>query len=144
MSKRRNVLLALKAGITECLPLAKVRGFDGDTSRPERISAHGDVVGHPGTPGDPEMDLSPLRYHYDHVVTLEVAPPPGGDQSEQLDAMLVAIGDWVETDRTLGGLCSWLEARAADEDDVTPSGAASQRWAVVDLVASYTTTNPLN
>jgi hypothetical protein len=27
---------------------------------------------------------------------------------------------------------------------VTPSGAASQHWAVVDLVASYTTTNPLN
>ncbi|WP_010184776.1 hypothetical protein [Sphingomonas sp. PAMC 26605] len=141
MSKRRDVIMAVKALATAALPNAKIRGFDGDTARPTNVTGGGVVIGHPGDPGEPAVDLSPLTYNYDHPITLEFAPG-GSDQAGGLDAMMGVFGAAIEADRTLGGLCSWIEAQAPDEDD-TPSGTGSQRWAMLDVIASYSTPNPL-
>ena len=143
ISKRRQVALALAAGIAAAVPGARVRGFDGSGERPERISAGGDIIGFDGPPGTPQIDLSPPAYNYDHVFSLDVAPPPKGDQGAALDAMLIAIGTWVDGNRTLGGLCTWLDARAAETDETVVPGADAQQWATVDIIASYTTSNPL-
>ncbi|WP_242095422.1 hypothetical protein [Sphingomonas sp. CROZ-RG-20F-R02-07] len=137
------MILALKALVAVALPDAKVRGFDVDSARPASIPAGGVVIGHPGAAGDPQIDLSPACYTYNHPITLEISPSVDADQAAALDVMLGDLGRAIVADRTLGGLCIWLEAQAPDEDD-TPSGEGSQRWATFDIVASYSTTDPLN
>lgn len=142
MTKQRAVTLALKALIAAALPSAKVTGFDGDTTKPTRRDPGGNVIGHPGEPGDPEVDLSPLNYHYAHRFYLEVAEPEGA-APETLDEMLTAIGTAVRADRHLGGLCSWLEAVAPDRNDRSTEMIASTDWALVPIDAHYSTEDPL-
>ncbi|MCV0428716.1 MAG: hypothetical protein K5905_24945 [Roseibium sp.] len=48
-----------------------------------RVPAEGLLILRDGEPGEPEVTLSPLRYHYQH-----------------------------RADRTLGGLCDWVEEEA--------------------------------
>lgn len=142
MTKQRAVLLALRDLIAAALPDANIRGFDGDASKPTRIGEGGTVIGHPGDPGEPEIDLSPLSYNYEHEIMLEVAGPDG-KPGEALDNMLVAIGVAVRANRTLGGLCIFLEAQAPDRNDRTVAGAATSNWAIVTIVAHYSTPDPL-
>ena len=55
MSKRRNVLAALKALVELALPYARVQGFEADEDpvKPDRADPGGDVLGYPGSPGEP-------------------------------------------------------------------------------------------
>ena len=138
MSKDDEVLLALKALVAAALPNAEIAGFDGDPSKPERPAPGGLVIGHPGEPGEPEVDLGPLTYHYSHLFYLELVPPTGG-----LTAMKAAIGAAIVADRTLGGLCTWIEAEAADRNDRSLAQVASLRSAVVPIRAEYSTSDPL-
>jgi hypothetical protein len=142
MRKERAVLRALRDLAAMALPQADVRGFEGDTTKPKRLGEHGTVIGHPGEPGEPEVDLGPLTYHYEHEFRLEVAGPDG-KAGEALDAMLSALGEAIRADRTLGGLCTWLEAAAPDRNDRTVGGAVTSNWAVVSVTAHYSTTDPL-
>jgi len=142
MTKQRDVGLALKALVQAALPLAAVKGFDGDTSKPALIGPNGTVIGHPGEPGDPEVDLSPPTYNYRHRFYLEVAAD-NGDPGAPLDAMLVAIGAAIRADRTLGGLCMYLEAVAPDRNDRTTDQVATTNWAVLPIDAHYSTEDPL-
>lgn len=142
MTKQLQILLAIKALIAAALPLAEVRGFDGDASKPGRIGDNGTVIGHPGDPGDPEIDLSPLTYHYQHRLYLELAAPEGAG-GVTLDAMLEAIGAAVAADKFLGGLCEYFSAEAPDRNDRTTPTVATSNWATVPLVAEYSTENPL-
>jgi hypothetical protein len=142
MTKQLDVILAVKALVAAALPAADLRGFDKDTSKPTRIGPGGVVIGHPGEPGDPEIDLCPPRYNYEHRLFLEVAAPDGAG-GETLDGMLRAIGDGINADRTLGGLCNYLSAQAADRNDRTTDLLATTNWAVVPIVAQYETSDPL-
>lgn len=144
MSKRRDVQLAVKALIVRALPYARVRGFDDDPVKPSHPDPGGDVLGYPGSPGEPQVDLSPLTYNYEHEMVLEVSPPPGDGGDELLDAMLSAIGVEIQADRTLGGLADWIEAAMPDTNDRNTDGAAGTRWARVALTVSYATEDPLN
>ncbi|MBM3928822.1 MAG: hypothetical protein FJ335_10240 [Sphingomonadales bacterium] len=143
MSTRRRVAQALAAGMAAAVPGARIRGFDGDAERPERVSTGGEIIGFDGSPGTPQIDLSPPAYNYDHVFSVELAAGPGDAQAAALDAMLLAIGVWIDANRTLGGLCSYLDVRAAETDETVIPGASPQQWATVDIIASYTTSNPL-
>lgn len=141
MTVQRDVLLAIKAMIVAALPAATVVGFDGDASAPEVIPSGGLVIGHGGDPGEPEIDLSPITYHYEHQVAVEVAAS-GGAAGLELDVMLAAIGARLAQDRTLGGLCSYLEARAPQRDDETTDDVTIN-WADVTIVAHYSVSDPL-
>lgn len=144
MSRQRDVRLALKALVTSALPAARVTGFDVDAVRPARASAGGDVMGFPGDPEETGVDLSPLTYFYDHRFPIEIgAPAGGGDADEAIDAMMQSIGAAVQADRTLGGLCEWLDVSAAEVNDRAVEGAEALRWGQFDIIASYSTTNPL-
>ena len=61
-----------------------------------------------------------------------------------LDEMLGVIGAAVSGDRTLGGLCDFVEAQAPATDDVETAGARAGRWADASIVAVYGTPDPLN
>lgn len=142
MTRQFEVILALKALVAAALPAADVRGFDGDTTAPATIPDGGCVIGLPGDSGQPEVDLSPLSYNYGHQLMLEVAAPKG-EGGAALDAMLIPIGTAIEADRTLGGLCEFLEAEAPDRNDRTIAAGTVINWATVAIVASYATSNPL-
>ncbi|HVM38294.1 MAG TPA: hypothetical protein VM265_07905 [Sphingomicrobium sp.] len=142
MTKQLQILLALKALVALALPGAKIRGFDKDASKPEKIGAHGCVIGHPGDPGQPEVDLSPLAYNYRHEMFLEVAAPDGAG-GEDLDALFAPIDAAIAADRTLGGLAHWIEAGTPDRNDRTTDSVATTNWAVVPIIAEYSCSSPL-
>ncbi|MFN3943896.1 MAG: hypothetical protein ACK4K7_03055 [Allosphingosinicella sp.] len=141
-TKQMQVVLALKALVETALPTAHVRGFDRDTSKPRKNDAGGTVIGHPGEPGEPEVDLSPLTFHYSHRMYLELIDPKG-EGGPALDAMIKRLGEAIAGDRTLGGLVDWLQGESPDRNDRTVEGLATGNWAVVPVVANYSTEDPL-
>lgn len=141
-SRREEVLKAVRALIATALPAAKV---ERNAAKPERIPSGGLVIVRDGDPGDPEVTLSPLTYIYTHRIPVEIAvvAAPPSSREQVLDATLVVIGAAVEADRTLGGLCDFLEPEAPSTDDLEATGTVAGRWADAVIVATYATSNPL-
>jgi hypothetical protein len=52
-------------------------------------------------------------------------------------------GAALAADRTLGGLCDWVEAEAPRPVDLPIDGAASLKAAVIPVVLHYSTADPL-
>lgn len=143
MTKQLQVFLGIKGLAAAALPAATLRGFDGDFDKPARIPGGGLVIGHPGEPGEPDIDLGPLAYNYQHRMFLELAAPEGAGGTT-LDAMLLALGDAIEADRYLGGLCQWLTAESPDRHDRSTEAVATTNWATVPIIAEYSSNTPLS
>ncbi|MDB6183042.1 acyl-CoA transferase [Paracoccus fistulariae] len=109
---------------------------------PERIPDAGLVILRDGTPGTPEVTLSPLRWHWQHRAELEVFLR-GGDLDERFDALTAAIGALLAGDRTLGGICDWIEAEAPEPADLPVEGATTIRAAALGITLHYTTADAL-
>jgi hypothetical protein len=137
-TSRELVLVALHARL---LPLAAL--VLRDEILPERIPAAGLIILRDGQPGEPEVTLSPLRYHYQHRAELEVVVQAPNGRAGTFDTLIAAIGTALEADRTLGGLCDWVEADAPASVDLPIDGAAALKAAVITVVLHYTTTGPL-
>jgi hypothetical protein len=101
---RKTILVALHARLQ---PLAAL--VLRDEVLPERIPAAGLIILRDGQPGEPEVTLSPLRYHYQHRAELEVVVQAPNGRANAFDSLITAIGTALEADRTLGGLCDWVE-----------------------------------
>ena len=114
-----------------------------DEVLPERIPAAGLIILRDGQPGEPEVTLSPLRYHYQHRAELEVVVQAGTGRAGAFDDLIVAIGAVLEADRTLGGLCDWVEPEAPASVDLPVEGAAALKAAVITVVLHYSTAGPL-
>ena len=135
---RESILAALHARLQ---PLAALSLRD--EVLPERIPAAGLIILRDGQPGEPEVTLSPLRYHYQHRAELEVIVQAGSGRASAFDDLIAAIGSALEADRTLGGLCDWVEPEAPASVDFPVEGAAALKAAVITVVLHYTTTGPL-
>ena len=135
---RETVLAALLARLS---PLAALSLRD--EVLPERIPAAGLIIMRDGQPGEPEVTLSPLRYHYQHRAELEVVVQAGSGRASAFDDLITAIGAAIEADPTLGGLCDWVESEAPASVDLPVEGAAALKAAVITVVLHYTTTGPL-
>lgn len=135
---REIVLTALQARL---LPLAAL--VLRDEVLPERIPAAGLIILRDGQPGEPEVTLSTLRYHYQQRAELEVVVQAPNDRATAFDTLIAAIGAALEADRTLGGLCDWVEPEAPASVDLPIEGAAALKAAVITVVLHYTTTDPL-
>jgi hypothetical protein len=135
---RETVLAALHARLQ---PLAALTLRD--EVLPERIPAAGLIILRDGQPGEPEVTLSPMRYHYQHRAELEVVVRAGTDRVGAFDDLLAAIGTALEADRTLGGLCDWVEPEAPGSVDLPVEGATALKAALITVVLHYTTTGPL-
>ena len=114
-----------------------------DAVLPERIPTAGLIILRDGQPGEPEVTLSPLRYHYQHRAELEVVVQAVTGRASAFDTLIAAIGTALEADRTLGGLCDWVEPEAPASVDLPIEGAAALKAAVITVVLHYTTTGPL-
>lgn len=135
---RETILAALHARLQ---PLAALTLRD--EVLPERIPAAGLIILRDGQPGEPEVTLSPLRYHYQHRAELEVVIQAPNGRASEFDSLIASIGAALEADRTLGGLCDWVEPEAPASVDLPIEGAAALKAAVITVVLHYTTTGPL-
>ncbi|MGB3626390.1 MAG: hypothetical protein WA989_11190, partial [Henriciella sp.] len=102
-----------------------------DDVLPERIPAAGLIILRDGQPGEPEVTLSPLRYHYQHRAELEVVVQAPNGRATVFDSLIADIGAALEADRTLGGLCDWVELEAPASVDLPVEGAAALKAAVI-------------
>jgi hypothetical protein len=109
---------------------------------PERIPPDGLLILRDGEPGEPEVTLSPAAYHYQHRAEIE-AVVQGANRDAAFDALCASIGAAISADRTLGGLCDWVEAEAPRPVDLPVEGAASLKAAVIPVILYYTTADPL-
>ena len=87
--------------------------------------------------------MSPLRYQYQHRAELEVVVQAGTGRASASDSLIATIGTALETDRTLGGLCDWIEPEAPVPVDLPIEGAAALKAAVIIVVLHYSTSGPL-
>ncbi|MDO5757305.1 MAG: acyl-CoA transferase [Rhodobacterales bacterium] len=110
---------------------------------PERISPVGLVILRDGNPGEAEVTLSPLRYHWQHRAELEVFVRGASGLELTFDILIAAIGQTIALDRTLGGLCDWIEADAPETVDLAVEGAAAIKAAVLMITLHYTSTDSL-
>ena len=137
-SKRELVLAALHTRLqTLAVPVLR-----GDVL-PERIPATGLIILRDGKPGDPEVTLSPLTYFYEHRAELEVVIQSGSGRDAMFDSLTASIGTALAADRTLGGLCDWIEAEAPEPVDLPIEGAAALKAAVITVVLHYASSDPL-
>jgi hypothetical protein len=140
-SKREQVLGALFAALGTMLPAGAT--LLRNAALPERIPAAGMLILRDGEPGEPAVTLSPLRYHYQHRAEVEAVVQSATDRDATFDALAAGIGAGLATDRTLGGLCDWLEAEAPRPVEIAVDGAATLKAAVVAIVLHYANGDPL-
>jgi hypothetical protein len=65
------------------------------------------------------------------------------DRDATFDTLTASIGSALAADRTLGGLCDWVEAEAPRPVDLPVEGAASLKAAVIPVVLHYSTADQL-
>jgi len=138
---RETILQALLAAL-QTVPAATVlRGV----TLPERIPTGGLLILRDGDPGTPEVTLSPLQYHYEHRAEIEVIvqgkTPAARDVA--FDMLLAELATAITSDRTLGGLCNWVEAEAPEPVDLPVEGAEALKAAIVPVILTYTMVDPL-
>lgn len=139
-SKREQVLQALFQALQGVPGPRVLRGG----VLPERIPP-GLLILRDGNPGAPGITLSPLRYHYEHRAEVEVIVESSvsKEQNAALDDLLQAIGAALALDRTLGGLCDWMEAEAPESVDLPVEGGTGLKAAVIPVVLHYASADPL-
>ncbi len=136
---RETILAALHARL-QTLAATVLR----DEVLPERIPPSGLIILRDGQPGEPEVTLSPLRYHYQHRAELEVVVQAANGRAAAFDSLIAAIGTALETDRTLGGLCDWVEPEAPAAVDLPVQGASALKAAMLQVILHYSTADPLS
>ena len=136
-STRETILTALHARLS-ALPATALRS----DVLPERVPTEGLLILRDGEPGEPEVTLSPLAYHYQHRAEIE-AVVQGTDRDTIFAALCTSIGAAISADRTLGGRCDWIEAEAPRPVDLPVEGAASLKAAVIPIILHYTSADTL-
>jgi hypothetical protein len=135
---RETILSALHA-LLQTLPTPVLRG----EVLPERMPVAGLLILRDGDPGDPSVTLSPLRYHYQHRAEVEAVVQTGAGRDTAFDALAAGVGTVLAADRTLGGLCDWVEAEAPRPIDLPVDGAAALKAALIPVVLHYSTSDPI-
>jgi hypothetical protein len=141
-SKREQAL----AGLFLCLQ----NGMSGvailrNEPLPTKIPTSGLLILRDGDAGEPEITLSPTRYHYAHVAELEVLvqKPKAYERDAALDVLLVALGDVLGTDTTLSGVLDFMSIGSPEFLTETVEGAPAIKAAVVPITLEYVNLNPL-
>lgn len=138
---RESILQALLAALKTVPDPTVLRG----AILPERIPSGGLLILRDGDPGTPEITLSPLQYHYEHRAEIEiiVQGKTPQDRDTAFDTLLATLATAITVDRTLGGLCDWVKAEAPQPVDLPVEGAEALKAAIVPVILTYTTADPL-
>jgi hypothetical protein len=112
---------------------------------PVEIPESGLIILRDGAPGEPEVTLSPLTYSWQHRAEIEIYAQSGRrDEDEIFDALVEAIGLALAEDRTLGGLCDWVEPMPPDPQVLPVQGGAPIKAATIPVILYYDTSDPLS
>jgi len=146
MSQRENAIGALFVLLGQ-LSL----GISGATVKrnaalPERIADHAMAILRDGEMGEPEVSLSPLNYHWQHQVAIElfVADPDASARDARMDGLLVELATLIEADRTLGGAIEYAEIGPPKFDELAPDGTSGIKACLLSVVLYYSSQGPLH
>jgi hypothetical protein len=139
MPTPRETILSALHTLLQTQPAPVLRG----EVLPESVPAAGLLILRDGDPGEPAVTLSPLRFHYQHRAEIEAVVQTRTDRDVAFVSLVVGVGTLLSADRTLGGLCDWVEAEAPRPVDLAVDGAATLKAAVIPVVLHYSTVDPL-
>jgi hypothetical protein len=139
MTPRETILTAL-ADLLRTIPHVPV--LRGEVL-PERIPPSGLMILRDGNPGEPGVTLSPLTYHYQHRAELEVIVQSSTARDTFFDSIAAQVSAVISADRTLRGLCDWVEAEAPEPVDLPVDGAAAIKAGIVPIILHYATSDAL-
>jgi hypothetical protein len=139
MPSTRETILAALHVLLQTQPAPVLRG----EVLPERVPAAGLLILRDGDPGEPATTLSPLRNHFQHRAEVEAVVQAGTARDAAFDTLIAGVGIAISADRTLGGLCDWVEAEAPRPVDLPVEGAAGLKAAVIPIVLHYASADPL-
>lgn len=140
MPTTRETILTALADLLRTIPHVPV--LRGEVL-PERIPPAGLMILRDGTPGEPGVTLSPPTYHFQHRAELEMIVQSATDRDALFDALVAQVGAVLAADRTLTGLCDWVEPEATEPVDLPVEGAASLKAGIIPITLHYATSDAL-
>jgi len=140
MPTQREIILTALADLLRTIPHVPV--LRGEVL-PERIPKAGLMILRDGTPGEPGVTLSPLTYHFQHRAELEMIVQSATGRDALFNALVAQVGAVIAADRTLRGLCDWVEPEAAEPVDLPVEGAASLKAGIIPIILHYATSDAL-
>ena len=143
MSQRENAIGAL---FTLLGQLSLGTTVKRNAALPERVSDHAMAILRDGEMGEPEVSLSPLTYHWQHQVAIElfVADPDANARDARMDGLLTELAGLIEADRTLGGVVEYAEIGSPKFDELAPDGSSGIKACLLPVVLHYSSNGPLN
>ena len=143
MSQRENAIGAVFALLGQLTLGTTVKR---NAALPERIADHAMAIMRDGEMGEPEVSLSPLTYHWQHQVAIElfVADPDAAVRDARMDGLLTELAFLIEADRTLGGVIEYAEIGPPKFDELAPEGTSGIKACLLPLVLHYSSSGPLN
>ena len=143
MSQRENAIGALFAVLGE---LSLGTTVKRNAALPERIADHAMAILRDGEMGEPEVSLSPLTYHWQHQVAIElfVADPDASTRDARMDGLLTELATLIETDRTLAGVVEYAEIGQPKFDELAPEGTSGIKACLLPVVLHYSSAGPLS
>jgi hypothetical protein len=113
---------------------------------PERVSDHAMAILREGEMGEPEVSLSPLTYHWQHQVAIElfVADADAAARDARMDGLLTELAGLIEADRNLGGVIEYADIGPPKFDELAPDGSSGIKACLLPVVLHYSSSGPLN
>ena len=143
MSQRENAIGALLAVLGQ---LSLGTTVKRNASLPERIADHAMAILRDGEMGEPEVSLSPLTYHWQHQVAIElfVADPDAAARDARMDSLLTDLATLIEADRTLAGVVEYAEIGPPKFDELAPEGTSGIKACLLPVILHYSSSGSLN
>ena len=143
MSHREDAIGALFAVLGQLSLGATVKR---NAALPERVTDQAMAILRDGEMGEPEVSLSPLTYHWQHQVAIElfVADPDASTRDSRMDGLLTELASLIEADRTLAGVIEYAEIGAPKFDELAPDGTSGIKACLLPVVLHYSSSGPLN
>ena len=143
MSQRENAIGALFAVLGQ---LSLGTTVKRNAALPERIADHAMAILRDGEMGEPEVSLSPLTYHWQHQVAIElfVADPDASTRDARMDGLLVELAALIEADRTLAGVVEYAEIGQPKFDELAPEGTSGIKACLLPVILHYSSSGSLN
>ena len=143
MSQRENAIGALFAVLGQ---LSLETTVKRNAALPERIADHAMAILRDGEMGEPEVSLSPLTYHWQHQVAIElfVADPDASTRDSRMDSLLTDLATLIEADRTLAGVVEYAEIGPPKFDELAPEGTSGIKACLLPVILHYSSSGSLN
>jgi len=143
MSQRENAIGALFAVLGQLSLGTMVKR---NAALPERIADHAMAILRDGEMGEPDVSLSPLTYHWQHQVVVElfVAHPDASVRDTRMDSLLIELASLIEADRSLGAVVEYAEIGPPKFDELAPDGASGIKACLLPVVLHYSSAGPLS